>query len=354
MAHEGVRIETRGRAGWAVLDRPESLNALTLPMVRALARALRAWRADPAVVLAVVEGSGDRAFCAGGDVRAVCRLKGAGLEPETRAFFFEEYRLNLAIHRFPKPYVALLDGITMGGGVGVSVYGSHRVATEATRIAMPETGIGFFPDVGGSFFLSRLPEGFGPYLALTGVAVGPGDALALGLATHFVPRSRLPALRAALQTAAGRAGVDRALSELGADPGPTPLWDRRGEVRRAFSRASLDEALRELDAMARNGSEWAQATRQELARKSPTSLRVTWEALRRGREMDLASCLAMEYRLVHRFVEGRDFCEGVRAVLEDRDGAPRWDPPSLDGVSDELVAGYFAPLPGEEEWSPGP
>ncbi|NOY44021.1 MAG: enoyl-CoA hydratase/isomerase family protein [Deltaproteobacteria bacterium] len=349
-----LRAELRGRAGWLTLTRPDRLNALTLPMVRAMTAALRGWGADPAVGLVVIEGKGGRAFCAGGDVRAVCRLRDAGLDPETRAFFLEEYRLNLAIHRFPHPYVALMDGIAMGGGVGISVHGSHRVATEATRIAMPETGIGFFPDVGASYLLSRLPGAFGPFLGLTGTAVGPGDALALGLATHFVPRGRLPALREALAGAGSWAEVNRALEGLSGPAGPAPLWQRRAEIERAFGQERVEDVLEKLADMAREGSDWARRTRDELLAKSPTSLKVTWEALRRGRNLDLASCLAMEYRLVCRFLAARDFCEGVRAVLEDRDGRPRWDPPDLSRVSDEAVAAYFAPLPPGEEWSPGP
>ncbi|WP_025324142.1 enoyl-CoA hydratase/isomerase family protein [Deferrisoma camini] len=354
MTAEHLRAERRGRAGWLTLSRPDRLNALTLPMVRAMTAALRGWEADPAVGLVVTEGEGGRAFCAGGDVRAVCRLREAGLAPETRAFFLEEYRLNLAIHRFPKPYLALMDGVTMGGGVGISVHGFHRVATEATRIAMPETGIGFFPDVGASYLLPRLPAAFGPFLGLTGAAVGPGDALALGLATHFVPRDRLPRLREALAHAGTRAEVGQALEGLSGPAGPAPLWDRRAEIERAFGQRRLDEVLEELALMAREGSDWARRTREDLLRKSPTGLKVTWEALRRGRSLDLASCLAMEYRLVCRFLAARDFCEGVRAVLEDRDGRPRWDPPDLERVSDEAAAAFFEPLPPGEEWSPGP
>ena len=342
-----VRLERRGPLAVATLDRPAALNALDLGMIRALAVAAADWARDPKVRAVVLKGAGARAFCAGGDIRGVCAARDGADAAATRDFFAEEYRLNRAIHRFPKPWVSLMDGITMGGGVGLSIHGSHRVATEGTRWAMPETGIGFFPDVGGGWFLPRLPGALGRYLALTGASLEAADVLSAGIATHFVPSRRLEPLEGELARALGaREGdpgetVSRVLDAHGADPGPSPLEPLRPAIDACFGAASLEAILAALEA---RNTPWARETLESLAAKSPTSLRVTWRLLDEGRSRSLEEDLIVEYRLSQRFVASHDLCEGVRAALVDRDRRPRWDPPSLAGVTDDAVAAFFAPL----------
>lgn len=346
-----VRCERLGPLALATLDRPGTLNALDLGMIRDLLATAAAWAEDPSVRAVVLKGAGPRAFCAGGDIRGVCTARDCGDASATRDFFAEEYRLNRTIHRFPKPWIALMDGITMGGGVGLSIYGSHRVATEHTLWAMPETGIGFFPDVGGGWFLPRLPGGLGRYLALTGAALGPADALAAGIATHYVPAQRLGALEASLAQASWdddpQESASRVLGSHAADPGPAPLEALRPAIDACFGVSSPEQILAALEALA---TPWARETLEILAAKSPTSLRVTCRLLDEGPSRSLEEELIVEYRLSQRFVSSHDFCEGVRAALVDRDRRPRWDPPRLAGVTEEGVAAFFAPL-GDRELS---
>jgi enoyl-CoA hydratase len=327
-----------------MLNRPQVLNALTLDMIRALDARLRAWAGDPSVRTVVVEGAGARGFCAGGDVRAMYDVRGT--ESDLPAVLYrEEYSLNYRIHRLAKPYVALMDGITMGGGVGVSVHGSHRVATERTLFAMPETGIGLFPDVGGSYFLPRLPGQIGLYLALTGARLGAADCRYAGIATHCLPSARLDDLKAALATADpsgdAHAAVDAVLAGLDEDPGEAPLARHRAAIDRCFAGRSVDEVIA---ALAAEGTDWAAAQRDILATKSPTSLKITFRQIRAGRRLDFAAAMTMEYRMVQRCMAGHDFYEGVRAVVIDKDQRPRWRPARLEAVSAADVDAYFAPL----------
>lgn len=353
----GVLLEARGPLGVVTLDRPEALHALDLPMIRAIAPALARWERDPAVRAVAIRSLGPRAFCAGGDIRRVCEARQRGERGLPRDFFREEYALNLRIHRFPKPYVALLDGITMGGGVGLSVYGSHRVATEHTVFSMPETGIGLFPDVGGGYFLPRLPGELGTYLALTGARLGPADTLAAGIATHFVPSPRLESvleeLEAALPVAEPGAAVDAVLGRRSGPAGAPGLDAVRGELDEAFGAASVEEILARLR---RRDSPWAREALEALVGKSPTSLKVTLRLLREGARRDLEEELRVEYRLTQRFVGAHDFCEGVRAALVDRDHRPAWRPSRLEEVGAADLDALFAPLEEGEllpgEWPP--
>ncbi len=271
-----ILCERRGAAGLVTLNRPQALNALTHGMVRALRAALDGWAADPAVACVVVAAAGERAFCAGGDIRHLYELGRAGRHDEALQFWRDEYALNVLIEGYGKPYVALIDGLVMGGGVGISLHGSHRVAGERYQFAMPEVGIGFFPDVGATYALPRLPDGFGTYLALTGARVGAADALALGLATHAVRSADLPALRDAL--VAGEP-VDAVLHRFAHEPGPPALLEHRATVTRCFSGETVAEILARLDG---EGSEFAARTAATIRAKSPTSLAVALEQMRRG------------------------------------------------------------------------
>jgi enoyl-CoA hydratase len=343
-----------GGVGTVLLNRPQALNAFTLGMYRQFHPVLRGWASDPGVHAALVEGAGDRAFCAGGDVRAVYEAgKGISGDPDfTRKFFAEEYRIISFIHHYPKPYLAIQDGITMGGGAGVSVNGAYRVATEKTMFAMPETGIGLFPDVGATRFLNLCPGHIGRYLGLTGARLGAADALYCGLATHFVPRQRVPAMKDALSAMAWEAGSERAqvealLGELAADPGAVPLAVRRPAIDRCFAGETMEAILGALDAETEDRV-WAEETRATLMTKSPTSLRITLRQLLLGRGSTLEDALRLEYRMTQHVMASHDFYEGIRAVLVDKDQEPHWQPATLAGVDDAETERYFALLgPGE-------
>ncbi len=331
-------VERRGALGLLTLNRPQALNALTLGMSERMAAQLRAWAEDPAVHAVVIRGAGDRAFCAGGDVRALFDARGKDPTYPPR-FYSTEYRLNRLIKRYPKPYVALIDGIVMGGGVGVSIHGSHRIATERALFAMPETGIGLFPDVGGTFFLPRCPGELGTYLGLAGARIKAADMLYGGLATAHLPRERIPAFIERL--AKGEPPAD-AIAALEADPGAAPLAAHRATIDRCFKGDRVEAILAALEA---DGSEFARAAAAELARKSPTSLKVTLRQLREGAKLAFEDCMRLEYRLVLHFMAGGEFFEGVRAVVLEKTGKPDWQPAHLAHVTDAMVASYFAPLP---------
>ncbi len=335
-----VLFEVRGRAGVITLNTPATLNAVSLAMVHAMHPQLLAWAADPDVAHVIIRAAGDRAFSAGGDIRALYDWGRAGDEAFC-AFFHDEYRINAAIKRFPKPYIALIDGIVMGGGVGVSIHGSHRVAGDRMTFAMPETGIGLFPDVGGSYFLPRLPGETGLYLGLTGTRIARGDAVALGLATHYVPSSAHPALMDALCEAQD---VDACIKGFAGEAGEAPLTAQRGVIDRHFSAATLDAIIESLKG---DDDEWAQKCLAGLETKSPTSLRITFRQLREGRHLEFEDAMRMEYRIASRIFHGHDFFEGIRAVVIEKDLKPRWEPATLADLRDQDVASYFAPLDRE-------
>jgi enoyl-CoA hydratase len=317
-AEPTVIARREAAAGTILMNRPRALNALDQGMIAGIAAALDGFRDDPALRLVVLEGAGGRAFCAGGDVRRMRDFALAGDAAAIEAFFAAEYAMNQAIADFPKPWVSLIDGVCMGGGIGVSVHGSHRVVTEHALLAMPETAIALFPDVGTSFVLPRLPGALGMYLALTGARLQGAEAVEAGLATHFVPRAALPALRAALLE-----GDADAVARAAQPVPPGALTAQRAAIDRCFGQPSLAAIRAALDA---EGSDWAAAQLATLARMSPTSLAVTFELLRRGATLDLPACLAMELALTRQVTRHPDFAEGVRAVLVDKDNAPRWAP----------------------------
>jgi enoyl-CoA hydratase/carnithine racemase len=336
---EEVLLERRGALGVITLNRPRALNALTLDMIHAMTARLGDWAADPSVATVLIRGAGDKAFCAGGDIRAL-------VEPDNEAyiagFFRDEYRLDRLIFRYPKPYVALLDGIVMGGGVGVSVNGAFRIATEATLFAMPETGIGMYPDVGGSYFLPRCPGETGMYLGLTGHRLRAADCLYAGIADVQIGAAGHAAL---IDRLASGESPDAVLRDLAEPPEPAPLAGHHAAIDRCFAGDSVEEIVAALEG---EGGDWAARTLETLAAKSPFALKVAFRQLREGRALDFEAAMAMEYRLSQRVVPGQDFREGVRAVVVDKDQAPRWDPATLAEVSDDMVAACFAPLDGRE------
>jgi enoyl-CoA hydratase len=336
-----VLFEQRGSLGLITLDRPKALNALTWDMARAMQAQLDRWATDDALKAVVVRGAGEKAFCAGGDIRALYESGKAGT-PYALDFYRDEYVLDATIKHYPKPYVALVHGIVMGGGVGVSVHGSHRVAEETTLFAMPETGIGLFPDVGGSYFLPRCPGETGMYLALTGARLKTADTLTAGIATHFAPREKWDLLIARL--ADGKT-PDAALADLAEEVPGAFLAEHRAVIDRCFAKDSVEAILDALDA---EHTDWARDTVKIIRTKSPTSLKVAFRQIREGAKLEFDDCMRMEYRMVIRIVAGHDFYEGVRATIIDKDGAPKWSPPDLTGVRDADIAGYFAPL-GEKE-----
>lgn len=341
MSEAHVVFERRGAVGLITLNRPKALNALTHGMCLNMKVQLDAWRDDAAISCVVIRGEGDRAFCAGGDIRSLYESGQAGT-PYALSFYRDEYVLNALIKHYPKPYIAMIHGIVMGGGVGVAVHGSARVADETTTFAMPETGIGLFPDVGGSFFLPRCPGELGMYLALTGARLKTADCLYAGVATHFVPSAQWGNLVEELAT--GKT-ASTAIDMVAQKPGDTPLAARRTDIDRLFAGKSVAEILAALD---RNGSEWTTGTAKTIRSKSPTATKLAFRQIREGKALDFDDCMRMEFRMVNRVVAGHDFYEGVRATIIDKDQAPKWQPARLEDVSDKDIDAYFAPL-GDRE-----
>jgi len=330
-----ILVRAQGALGRLMLNRPKALNALTLPMCESITAALKDWESAPEIRAVLIEAVPGRAFCAGGDMRAIYEL-GKARDPRAMEFFAKEYALNLAIAEYPKPYVALLDGIVMGGGAGVSVHGKFRIVTENTVFAMPETAIGFFPDIGASYFLPRCPGAMGLYLGLTGARIDGADMLALGLATHFVPAVRIGEI--APRLSAGE-DMEAVLASLSAVPPLSRLAALRDRVDRAFAGGSLEIILSAL----RNEGEWGAQTAALLRRLSPTSLKLVHRQLLNGAMQKLEDCLAMELRIAAELLQGEDFYEGVRAVLIDKDHAPDWRPSRLEEVGEEALTRYFSP-----------
>jgi enoyl-CoA hydratase len=336
-----ILIEKRGRLGLMTLDRPQALNALTLAMVREMRSALERFASDNEIASIAIRGAGGRAFCAGGDIQTIYEQEQAGRPEDSLVFWAEEYDLNRRIKRYPKPYLALIDGIVMGGGVGVSIHGSHRVAGDGYRFAMPEAGIGFFPDVGATYALPRLPWNSGFWLGLTGAPIGRGTACGLGLATHSVASSRFEALIEAL--AAGEA-PSSVLAREAVPPGEGPELAEAGLIARCFAGETVEAIFAALDENGSKGSAFAAHAAAALRQKSPTSLKVTLAALRRGRGLEFEEAMRLEYRICSRIIKGHDLYEGIRAQIIDKDRNPRWSPASPDLVSTEAVEAHFAPL----------
>jgi enoyl-CoA hydratase len=347
LSDSDILFEHRGVAGLVTLNRPQALNAVSHAMVRSLARQLEAWENDPAITRVVLTAGGGRAFSAGGDLRALYDLGRAGRYDEALGYFREEYALNARIKHYRKPYVALIDGIVMGGGVGISVHGSHRVAGDKFVFAMPEVGIGFFPDIGATWFLPRLPGRLGTYCALTGERLAAADALAAGVATHRVASARFPELTEALCGAAPVEAILGAFAQPATGEPPT----MPAAIDRLFAHERMEDILTALDVEAggdgTSAAAFAASTAALIRTKSPTSLKITLEQMRRGSTLDFAGCMRTEFRIVSRVVRGHDLYEGIRAVIIDKDQSPRWQPATLEAVQAAAVQGHFAPLAHE-------
>lgn len=355
-SQEEVCFSIEGNAGVITLNRPSALNTLNLSMIRKITSALIDWSTDNRVKLVLVEGSGDKSFCAGGDIKSVylARLE-ENMTPEEKlqlthhqggrhymdAIFREEYQMNYLISQYPKPYVSLIHGICMGGGMGLSIHGSHRVVREDTVMSMPETSIGFFTDVGASYFLNQLPGKIGMFMGLTGARLNMGDCLYTGLATHYVPGAQWSQLRELLLEAKGRSDVSQILDNLCLAGIPSDLSDSQEEINRHFSGSSMEEIIKVLEkSELPQAYEWLKL----IDKKSPTSLKIIHALLHKGARYVLKKCLAMEFRLSQRFVENYDLFEGVRSVLIDKDNKPQWQPNRLMDIRPARLKYYFSPL----------
>lgn len=347
---------TEGRVGRLRLNRPKAIHALTLPMVHAMTEALLQWRDDPAIDAVILDHApapdGDpklsRGFCSGGDIAF---LRQSALEDDGasgRKFFHDEYQLNHLLFTYPKPVIAFMDGITMGGGVGISQPATLRVATENTRFAMPETGIGLFPDVGGGWYLSRLPGRLGAFLALTGARLDGAECAAIGLATHYLSADSLEDAKA--QIIADPASAAAILDALAAPVPEARITGNRARIDALFASDVFEDILAALSA---DGSDWAAKELATLRTKSPQTCKVALRQLRESLSCaDFAANMVMEYRIASRVLVRPDFTEGVRAVIVDKDNAPRWNPTTPEGVTPQLLDAIFAPLPPQEEWKP--
>lgn len=350
-----VLIRREGAVGFLSLNRPRAIHALTLPMVHAMTRALLDWRDDPAVQTVIIDHAVDpngdpklsRGFCSGGDIAFLrnSALNDGGVSG--RQFFHDEYQLNHLIFTFEKPVVAFMDGITMGGGVGISQPARFHVATENTRLAMPETGIGLFPDVGGGWYLSRLPGGIGQFLALTGARLDGAECFWAGLATHYLPSAALADAKARMVAGEEPGAV---LASLAAKTGEARITANAGLIARHFTHDRYEDILASLKA---DGGEWAAKELATLSTKSPQTCKVALRQLAESLKCpDFAANMAMEYRIASRVLTLPDFAEGVRAVIVDKTGDPAWNPATPEGVTDALLDSIFAPLPAEQEWKP--
>lgn len=348
LSDAGARYERRGAAGFILLDRPKALNALTLPMVRVIAEALADFERDARIERVVIASAGGRAFCAGGDIRRIYEQGKAGDHAAQLAFWREEYQLNRRIKRYSKPYVSLIDGIVMGGGVGLCVHGSHRVASENCVFAMPEVGIGFFPDVGATYALPRLAHRVGVYLAATGLRAETGDVVALGLAQGFVPSASFGALAEALESPGSLADI---LARFAASPPPAKFMPEASRIESWF--AQLDRATI-LEALAADDSALAEAALAAMRGKSPTSQAIALRQMELGGTLSFEEAMRLEFRVVSRICRGHDFYEGVRATIIDKDQSPRWRPGADELIDSTAIEAYFAPLGADDLTFPEP
>jgi len=344
---EDVLIFVQGKVGRIRLNRPKAIHALNTGMCAAILDALISWRDDTGVEAVMIDHAEGRGFCAGGDIRMIAE-SGAGDGSEARDFFRVEYRMNHALFTYAKPIVAFMDGITMGGGVGISQPARYRVATENTKLAMPETGIGLFPDVGGGWYLSRLPGRTGQYLALTGHRLDGAECLVLGLASHYLHSGALETAKARI--VADPQAIETVLDDLSSPAPDARILAHRGAIDRLFASDRLEDVLVALEA---DGGEWAAQQLATLGTKSPQTMKVSLKLLLDGRTMPtFEDEMRQEFAVASHVVQRHDFVEGVRALIVDKDNAPRWEPATVAEVSDHLIDQIFAPLPEGEAWTP--
>lgn len=349
MTTDDLRAFIDGGAGRLRLNRPAALNALNFSMVWAMTRALLDWREDPAVRIVLIDHAAGRGFCAGGDVVSIAKDVPDGGQVG-RDFFFHEYRLNHLMYTYPKPGVAFMDGVTMGGGVGISCPCRYRVATERTLFAVPETTIGLFPDVGGGRYLSRLRRRSAQYLALTGARLDGADCVAMGLANFYVPSEQLDEVKA--QIAANPEKTESILAGAAVPPPPAKITEQLPDIDRLFASDDYEEILAALEA---DGDEWATKQLETLAQRSPTSCKVSLKMLVESpRHLHFVDEMRMEYAIMIRMYQAADFAEGVRALLIEKTSDPRWAPATPADVTDAMVDAYFQPLPADQAWSPLP
>lgn len=347
MTTDEVIVRREGTAGFLTLNRPKAIHALTAVMDEAMTEALLQWRDDADVRAIIIDHSEGRGFCAGGDIAFLRNSALTDNGVSGLKFFYDEYRLNHLLFTYPKPVVAFMDGITMGGGVGISQPAKYRVATENTRYAMPETGIGLFPDVGGGWYLSRLPNRIGQFLALTGARLDGAECLWAGLATHYLPVDKLS--EAKERIAAGH-DIGAVLTALSVTPPEARIAANAAKIAKHFASDRFEDILASLEA---DDSEWAAKELATLRTKSPQTCKVALRQLAESAKLtDFADNMAMEYRIASRVLTRPDFAEGVRAVIVDKDNAPKWNPATPEGVTDELIDSIFAPLPADKEWKP--
>lgn len=334
-----------GDIGFITLTRQKALNALNHSMFIALNKQLKEWDNASYIKAVIIQAAEGRAFCAGGDIRHAYELKMKN-DPNIKKFFYDEYQMNKRIHHFSKPYIALLNGITMGGGVGISWHASHRVATENLIFSMPETGIGFYPDVGTTYFLARIPFHIGVYLGLTGVRLGADDSVEIGFAQHKIPSEQLSTLinEFVQQSLSNHQAVTNIIDQFSLPIHTSELFLHKNEIDNCFSQNTVEEILQQLES---HSTEWCAQTAALLKSKSPTSLKVTLQALQQAKTLSFDECMKMEYRLTCRFVQEHDFFEGIRAAIIDKDQQPKWQPQQLSEINPSQVEKYFAPMEQE-------
>lgn len=335
-----ISFKVKHHLGFITLERPDRLNALNLPMIMALHEILQVWHHDPNVQAVIVQGQGERAFCAGGDLRSVYEAEQRNDPQFHDDLFRKEYTLNLAIARFPKPYLSFIHGFAMGGGLGLSVHGSHRIVSENVLLAMPETKIGYFPDVGASYFLNKAPGGLGMYLALTGNSLGASDSLYSGLATHFIPHAKHPEVIDALFEidVSQHENIDEVLDEYQENLPQGPLQTQRAKIGALFLHPTLEQIFQALE---EDQSLFSQDILRALKMRSPTSLKVTFELLKRNKGKSLAEAVKVEFQLSQVFINNHDFFEGIRALLIDKDQKPAWSPATLEEIHSSVIHQYF-------------
>ena len=347
--NQSILARPDGGIGHLTLDRPGAIHALTTGMTAALIETLLAWRNNPAIAAVIIDhAAGTRGFCAGGDVAAIRRsvLEDGG--KAGRAFFLAEYRLNHLLFTYPKPVAAFMDGVTMGGGAGLALPARYRIATENTLFAMPEAAIGLFPDIGAGWYLSRLPGRIGPFLALTGARLDGAECLSAGLATHYLPSAALPEAKGRI--AADPSSIEAVLGALSVQPPEARLARNAEKIDRLFASDRLEEILAALET---DDSKWAAKELATLRSKSPLTMKVALRQVANARHLgSFAEEMRIEYRLASRIIMEPDFAEGVRAVLVDKDHAPRWHPARAEGISEAKLDELFAPLPADQEWTP--